>query len=798
MRKITISFVRLILLTIAQVAVVDALELEEIVVTAEKREQNLFEVPVAVDAFTSDQLEQGGYDDIGELQTLVPSLVVGGYGHSRPFVYIRGVGTRKFDAGAEGSVGVFVDEVYNTRFSTALQGVVDLERVEVLKGPQGTLYGRNTIGGAISLFTKKPTNETEGRIKVGIGDEGYRKFSGFVSGAISDNWNARLSGSTKEDDGSLTEVLSGQDNGVDMTVVRLNAVGNPSDELEINFTVQATKLEQSGKLSRPVIECGRLIAPTVDGRETLGAVARHLTITEGGPPLGGIGAIPPLQGLAASVGLTSETCYYSLGPIMVPPFYADIASGRLVDEVRAGVPSAREVSHDVPGFTDSEATQTSLKIVKDFDALTLTTITSFTSEELQEELDFDGHSHRSVFTEVNQESDQIMQEIRLNGQSDRLAWVAGLFYMKDEADRSDNFKTGIAAPFPPHQYGVFPPPPAGPFVPVPGLTGFNMQTVAIDSTAMAAYGQLTYAITDTFNVTIGARFSDDEKEYDMDMDTNTLFPFVTLIDNWSETLNYESFDPRITFDYALGEAAMTYLTYSTGYKSGGVSFASWSRSDSLGGFDKEELTTLEVGYKGRLMDGRMQIEAAVYQYEYEDQQQQIIVPNFATGAMAGQTLNAAESDMTGYELSINYLLTPELLIDLSYAGQDAEFDSFVVPQFGLNFSGHKMNYAPENAYVIGVTYQSESITARVNYSWNDEMFFDPSNRFISLQDDYSLVNASLSFNVGEDVNIRLFCNNCSDEEYLTQVTTFPLPFGGGGREHLANARRLGAEISVNF
>ena len=119
----------------------ETLALEEVIVTAEKREQSLQEVPASISAFSSSQIEQAGWDDISQLETSIPSVSMGGDGDSRPFVFIRGVGSRKFDIGSEGSVGVFVDEIYNARFSSALSGIVDIERIEVLKGPQGTLYG---------------------------------------------------------------------------------------------------------------------------------------------------------------------------------------------------------------------------------------------------------------------------------------------------------------------------------------------------------------------------------------------------------------------------------------------------------------------------------------------------------------------------------------------------------------------------------------------------------------------------------------------------------------------------------
>ena len=126
--------------------------IEEIVVTAEKREQNLQDVPSSITALSGSEMERDNFQNLMDLQTSIPSVVVGSAGASRPFLFIRGIGSRKFDPGTEGAVGVFVDEVYNTRFTNSMMDIVDLERVEVLKGPQGTLYGRNTIGGAIALY----------------------------------------------------------------------------------------------------------------------------------------------------------------------------------------------------------------------------------------------------------------------------------------------------------------------------------------------------------------------------------------------------------------------------------------------------------------------------------------------------------------------------------------------------------------------------------------------------------------------------------------------------------------------
>jgi iron complex outermembrane receptor protein len=161
--------------------------MEEITVTATKREENIQDVPIAISAFTSDQIETARLTNLDQIAPLTPGLFFGKFSETRPQVYIRGVGSRQFDVGSEGSVGVFVDEVYIGRFSAGLSGLGDIERIEVLKGPQGTLYGRNTIGGAINVITKKPSDELTMYADAGFGNFGYFEGGGAVSGPMVDD-----------------------------------------------------------------------------------------------------------------------------------------------------------------------------------------------------------------------------------------------------------------------------------------------------------------------------------------------------------------------------------------------------------------------------------------------------------------------------------------------------------------------------------------------------------------------------------------------------------------------------------
>ncbi|MDA9219409.1 TonB-dependent receptor, partial [Luminiphilus sp.] len=577
--------------------------LEEVIVKAEKREQNLQDIPASISAFSAAQIELAGWDDISQLETSVPSVSVGGDGDSRPFIFIRGVGSRKFDIGSEGSVGVFVDEIYNARFSSSLSGIVDIERIEVLKGPQGTLYGRNTIGGAVSLYTVKATEEFEARIKVAAGNEGYWRVGGYVSGAISDNWVGRLSASKRSDDGNMTEVLSGKNDGQDADAVRVNLIGQLTDRTSLEFTAQKTRLDQEARLAQANGELG---------------------------PLG-------LYQLGHAVPL----------PVLPPPIIGSILSeiraGTVANILREAALDPRNVKMDRPGFSELESDLVSLKIEHESDNFLFTSITSRTSDEIHEQTDFESTTRDAIWTDVRQDSKQLSQEFRLTSVDggmftldDRLTWVVGLYYFNDEGYRKDDYSVGVQGNIPPQYYRA-----------VPGLAYSQArQDVTLDNTSIALYGQATYALTDRLNLTLGIRRSDDEKDFTTQMITNTPgYPFVAAPFTLPQTLKFDSTDPKVSLDYAITDNSMAYITYSSGYKSGGVTFATWAEAGNVGGFEEEHLDSLEIGYKARLMNNRMQLNLAAYQYDYTDQQVQSIV--VVNGAPQGLTDNAAESDMKG-------------------------------------------------------------------------------------------------------------------------------------------------------
>ena len=243
---ITLSLFLSSTISLAQVA------LEEMVVTSQKREQNLLDVPSALQAFSGDMLEDAGVRDTNDLTRLVPDMLMSGEDVGRANIWLRGIGSTAFDIGSESSNALFVDEIFMSRAQSVMTGLVDLERVEILKGPQGTLYGRNALGGAISLYYKKPTSEFEQKLKAGIGDSGYQSLSYMVSGEIGNNLYGRMILGYQDVEGPHTETLRGDDDGPENQNMRFSLFGEGND-YEWSLTADYSKSDVGELIAEPVV-----------------------------------------------------------------------------------------------------------------------------------------------------------------------------------------------------------------------------------------------------------------------------------------------------------------------------------------------------------------------------------------------------------------------------------------------------------------------------------------------------------------------------------------------------------------
>jgi iron complex outermembrane recepter protein len=375
----------------AQNATVDeeaVTESTDIIVTAQRREERVQDIPVAISAFGASQIERGGIASLESLAPRVPSFYFGSFGAARPQLYIRGIGTRSFDPGSESSVGVFADDVYLGRSSGSFGAMKDIERIEVLRGPQGTLYGRNTIGGAINVITKAPSDEFTGNFEAGISNyDGYNLF-GAVGGPISgEKLMFRVAGWREERDGYVTNTATGRRfQGIENTGGRLRATIAPVDALKIDLTAEYMK----------------------DGDKAA---------------FGGLN-----QG---TVGNPQSVFFRGSG---TPTVNTNLRRGAL--------------SFDP--FLDREVESYIGRIEYDAGGATFTSISALRKLDISDGRDLEGSSLDVLDQSSVESSKQFTQEFRIASTPDGnlsigglVDWIVGGFYYHDTSDRVDSFRVGL-------------------------------------------------------------------------------------------------------------------------------------------------------------------------------------------------------------------------------------------------------------------------------------------------------------------------------------------------------------------
>jgi len=365
--------------------------IEEIFVTAQRRTESAQSIPVAISAFGAEELEKTGVVSIEQVAFKTPGAYFSSFGALRPQLYIRGIGTRSFDPGSESSVGVFVDETYLGRASGSFGSLKDLERIEVLRGPQGTLYGRNTIGGAINVITKGPTDEFEGIFEAGISNFDGHELFGAVGGPVNDAGTVKFRAAAwnTERDGYVTNLATGTKfQGVENSGGRLSLAFDPNDDLSINL--KAEFIHDGDKAGFGGINQGTF------GNPNAVFFARANTL-----------------------------------PNLVPP-----------QSSRAGM-----LNQDP--LLDRDAVSLVGRVDYDTDIATLASITSFRKIDAFDSRDLDGSSLDAISQLGNEESKQFTQEFRLTSNPDgsmsydgAIEWILGVFYYEDESDREDIFVLG--------------------------------------------------------------------------------------------------------------------------------------------------------------------------------------------------------------------------------------------------------------------------------------------------------------------------------------------------------------------
>ena len=713
--------------------------LEEVVVTAQRRAESLQDVPLAITAITGDELDAMGVDDIKGITERTPGFTMGSFNAGQPQLYIRGIGSNEDSPAGDQSVIVFIDEVYIGRSAGMDLDLFDLERVEVLRGPQGTLFGKNVVGGAVSVVTSKPTDELDMRFELSAGDLDLRTARGLISGPIAENVYGKISFSSRKRDGYVDNRIdefpqffpSGNDGDFEIGDVDTNSLRGalrftPTDRAEINLSANWSKMDQNG------------------------------------PPRHFVGPTGP---------------WFATEAALLPGYRGNI----------------HDVLQDDPGSSETDIWGVTARLDYDFDAFTFTSLTSFRDVDAEiDNLNFGGAEIADLRLSSGaapvilggsnpyvDQSETFTHEFRVTSAGDSaIQWVAGVYYLEEDAYRNER------API-----GVFAATPIGTLNVVPIIDGGNEMSNTTES--YAVFGQLTWSITDALNLTIGARQTWEEKDATVTSTPNALsaVPQFTLDleDDWS------SLTPKLSVDYQINEDAMVYFSYSEGFKSGGFPGGGANELIASTGFDQEEAKLYEIGTKTEWLDSRLRLNVAAFYTDYTDLQiLQLLVPDDADPNSPGSliTQNAADAEIQGLEVEFSILPGENWLIQGSYTYLDTEFSDFFIPSGfrspggapPADRTGNELRNAPENAYNILVRYEMPfdngmNLRLQADYRHKDEVFQDPDVLEFAAVPEYDVLDLRASLNFGGGHwTVTGWVKNATDEEYF--LHNFPLQGSG--------------------
>ena len=694
--------------------------LEEIVVTARKREESLMETPISISAFNGETLADMNLTSIDQIATQTPGLVFHDSANlsgsaKASSVYIRGIGQSDYTLAVEPGVGIYIDDVYLPHSVGNVANVVDVERIEVLRGPQGTLFGRNTVGGAIRVVTKKPHDEFEGDIEFTTGSYDRIDVKGHVNIPLSDTFFVRLSGLSQNRDGFVDRPLMPQDSGdKDSTDLVAQARWLASDSFTADLQVGISYDDSEG--AAQVL----LNADPTRGQHSRWATntAPHVDPNR----LRGLLLGPELIGFGMGRG-----CCIS---------YTDT---------------------DIPQKFDSYSVD--LTLTWDInEMLSIKSISSFRTVDT----DFGRDSDNAPFAQevellLSFEYDVWSQEIQLSGKAidERLDWLLGFYYFNEDGVEDDLV-----------QFGTF-----------DLLSGGFF-----DTEDYAVFAQGTFDVTDKLSLTAGFRYTDEEKTAAWDGVrhqaviagfTNPTTPFKNPLNPPFPTVPIGSFKDGLTewvpyanISYQWNDEFMTYFTYSEGFKGGGVQVRN-GPLPVVPTFGPEFVESYEAGLKWAGLEGRMNVSIAGFFMDYTDLQ--IAATILAGGVANSRVTNAGDAEMTGFEFEAQIQPAENMHLVFGASYLDAEYES-LIPGSSVTLDD-ELPFAPEWQVNASASYDIPTaygvFSPRIDVGYMDEAFNEYSNSELTKRDSYTMLNLSLGYtdNSG-NWSGALFVQNALDEQVV--------------------------------
>jgi len=755
--------------------------LEEVVVTARKRQETLQDAPLAISALSGDQLRTEGLRNLSDLARVIPNLDVATDAQAQ--IYIRGVGARNPSINYDSGVGIYVDGAYLSRMQGGLLDNVDIANVQVVRGPQGTLFGKNTTGGAIIYTTNRPVDAWEGDLEVRMGNHGREDFRGTLNvPLIEGSLNSRFSIWSVHRDGYVKNAWDGSErNEEDRVGGRGQLQWLPTDSLTIDLNLSYSETDQAGfgQNCNPINQVGS------------GYLA---------------GMLAPI--LMMTTGKTYAQHCADNGALGIDTVINDYVTPNTREEVDQSIATVEwELSNNMSLKSISTWRDIESEGPTDVDAVGIPLLTA-------------GASYPSA---LGLQTDIFSQELQLTGSTlnDTVSFAAGLFYFEE------NGKVNLASGQGPLSTNNFPGLPL-PFM----LYNFSLLDVESDNESKAAYAQFDWELADQWTLSAGIRYTDETREFRRTRfvpDTsvgnppampvgpgNWLLPGGTGSfniahdwvlsnnpqDNQTRSVEDDEWTPMVSLSYAFDtagwvETGSAYLTYSEGYLSGGVSDQLDPLSGQLGAFKPENVQNYELGAKLIGLDSTLSLNTALFYMDYTNRQLTSVTLDPNTGTPMGVPINAKASSVMGLEIETVWLPGGNLELTANLTLNDGEIDEFddtqiltlgAGAQLGLDCvslapaapldicsidrSDENLPRLAKYSYTLGAQTKFSlgdgMLIPQISYNYRDSVdYCQDRGSCVSgaYQQNRENLSASLTWN-NESWRIRLWGNNLTNDRYI--------------------------------
>jgi len=731
-----------LLLPVASALAQQKATIEEIVVTAQKREQSLQEVPIAVSAFSGTALQDHHVSDVMDLNQLAPSLQVKADDNAaNPKVFIRGVGLNDFNPNTASAVGIYADGVYIGSPLAQMGQFFDVDRLEVLRGPQGTLYGRNTTGGAINIITRKPTQQLEADLNVEAGRFDSLNVEAAAGGPLAkDVLAGRIAVNVVQDDGYTFNRLTGHTgNDTDRWAARGSLSFTPSSTFDALVQVRYGKTDGGS-----ILAYNRSLLPATDEAR--------------GP-----------DGLCLPGFYRSGECTDIAG-------YANTSS------------NLYQGDYHLEGKDKVETSGASATLTWNLGSMSLISVTGYDHADRSDLEDTDAGPNDVITANYRAKQSVYSEELRLQSTDtgSKTFWVGGLYYAHDDLDTDSYldvlrvFRPGFITPDNPNGFA--------PEFSV-GVFGYPYSQT---TTSWAGFGQVDYSFTDQLTGTIGLRYSHDSKDFHYTSTAEFGTIEIFTLDN---SKDFSSVSGRLGLQYRLNDAANLYVSYNRGYKSGGFFGGQTIEPNDLAPYDDEKVDAYEIGAKTQWLDNRMHANLSAFYYDYKDLQVYTLI---LRGAITVQNYtNASNARIYGAEAEFS--VTPVDGLDLSLFGSwlDATYEDF--QSAGQDYSGNRLPNAPRTSLTASAKYGwaafGGTLAVQADATYRSKVFFDTSNKERLSDEERTFVDARVGWtSPGQSLEFGVWGRNLFDETNISDI----IPIEGLGFDLFAMGQPRTAGVYVRY